>query len=322
MHPNIAPGIKIGTHVSATADEAELRFLRELGIRYVRVHLNADDGSLATLSAVQQRFARAGLEIFSIVYLLYQAPEIAFGLPGRDQILERIAAFIHAMGALGLHTLEYDFFLYAPLPATGISQTRGAETRRFDLGKAVAFPPITDREYSGEDIWRNYSRMMAVLLPAAEKAGVRLALHADDPPVPTLQGVARIFRNIDAFKRGMRTFKSNFWGVLFCVGTWAEGGNAMGMNICEAIRFFANRNKLFTVHFRNVTSPLPCFDETFIDNGYVDMSEIMRTLIEVEFNGLIIPDHFPSFSIEDTGRAALSFAVGYMRGLLDQASAE
>ncbi len=318
MQAEIEPGIKIGTHVAASAADEELRFLRELGIRYVRVHIEAGPDELDALRAAKQRFAAAGLEIFSVVFLLYQAREIAFALPGRDRILSRMAAFLRCMGELGLHTLEYDFFLYAPLPSTGTTITRGAQTREFDLNRAQALPPVVERSYTADEMWAHHAEMMDALLPVAEEAGVRLALHPDDPPVPALQGVARIFGSMADLERGLRAFPSPSWGILFCVGTWAEGGNAMGIDIRGALRFLAATGKLFTVHFRNVTSPLPRFAETFIDNGCVDMPEVMKTLTEVDFDGIVIPDHFPGFSIEDTDHASLAYAIGYMRGLLHQ----
>ena len=86
-------------------------------------------------------------------------------------------------------------------------------------------------------------------------------------------------------------------------------------------RFFAQHGKLFTVHFRNVTGPLPRFAETFIDNGYLDMASVMNTLQDVGFDGLAIPDHFPQLAGDGDGRASLAYSVGYMRGLLHQASA-
>ena len=319
MQVEIPPGTKIGTHVLAGASDAELAFLRQLGIEYVRAHFPVGDDTAEHLARAKARLESAGLRIFSVVSLLYQAREIAFALPGRDEKLQRLAALIRNMGQLGLHTLEYDFFLYAPLPATGETTTRGAVTREFDLAQAATFAPAVEREVGEEEMWASYTHMMEVLLPVAEASGVRLALHPDDPPVPSLLGVARIFRDIEGYKRAMARFDSPAWGVLFCVGTWAEGGEAMGMDTCGALRFFAQHGKLFTVHFRNVTGPLPRFAETFIDNGYLDMASVMDTLQEVGFDGLAIPDHFPQLAGDEDGRASLAYSIGYMRGLLHQA---
>lgn len=313
--------MKIGTHISADASDEDLRFLSQLGIEYVRVHLTADpEAHDSRLSGIRDRFAAFGLRIYSLVYLPYQAPEIAFGLDGRDLILDDIARCIEAMGKQEIPVLEYDFFLYAPLPATGTARTRGVPTREFDAANLGDFSATVNRPCNADDMRAHHEYMIRALLPVAERSGVKLALHPDDPPVPVLGGFPRIFTTVGAFERAMSLFDSPSWGILFCVGTWAEGGETMGMGICDAIRFFAEKDKLFTVHFRNVSGPLPRFHETFLDNGYIDMSEVMKTLVEVDFQGLVIPDHYPAFDTDRDGMASLAFAAGYMRGLYDQAS--
>lgn len=312
-------GIKLGTHVSADCADDELLFLRQLGVEHVRVHFAVDQDDPGYVGQVCERFRAAGIEIYSVVYMLYQAREIAFALPGREEIFRRFARFVRTMGDHGLHTLEYDFFLYAPLPVTGEALTRHCPTRSFDIRRARALPPAVDHTPTPEEMWSAYEDFMEAILPVAASAGVRLALHPDDPPVPHLLGVPRLFADIAGLSRAMRHFDSPFWGILFCVGTWAEGGTAMGMELCEAIRFFAERGKLFTVHLRNVTSPLPAFAETFLDNGYVDMAEVMHTLVDTGFDGLVIPDHFPALTGDAEGRASLAYALGVMRGLLSSA---
>ncbi len=322
MNTRFPPGIKVGTHVSATADEERLLFLRQLGIDHVRVHIAEDDDDPVFLAETVAKFSAIGLDIFSVVYGGYKAREIALGTGGREQRLDRLADFIRTMGELGLHTLDYDFFLYAPLPSTSPATVRQARSRAFDMAALPAEVPVFGQHYDDETMWANYRHMMERLLPVAEAAGVRLALHPDDPPLPTLNGCARIFRDMQAFQRAMAMTESPAWGVLFCVGTWAEGGDAMGMSIEDAIRWFAARDKLFTVHFRNVSGPLPAFVETFIDNGCVDMYKVLRTLVEVGFNGLLIPDHYPEFVSDEGEQAALAYTIGYIRALLQRAEAD
>jgi mannonate dehydratase len=104
-------------------------------------------------------------------------------------------------------------------------------------------------------------------------------------------------------------------GMCLCVGCWLEGGAAMGQDVIETIRYFGSRGKLFKVHFRNVTAPMPeGFVETYLDDGYMDMFQVMQALQEVGFDGAIISDHLPDMA---GGRiAGEAFSLGYMRGLL------
>ncbi|MCK5806051.1 MAG: hypothetical protein KAI66_24680, partial [Lentisphaeria bacterium] len=151
--PVIEPGVKIGTHVASGASDEYLLFLAQLGIRHVRVHFQPGaDGSSHVMHTVD-RFGAAGLSIFSVVHLGYQAPEVARGLPGRDKVIGGLVDFIHLMGRLGLHTLEFDFFLYAPLPATGQAVTRGAASREFDLAVARRLPDAFDQCYGEDEMW-------------------------------------------------------------------------------------------------------------------------------------------------------------------------
>ncbi|MGH9663179.1 MAG: mannonate dehydratase, partial [Bryobacteraceae bacterium] len=181
-----------------------------------------------------------------------------------------------------------------------------------------------DREYSAADMWANYTYFMKAVLPVAEEAGVTLALHPDDPPLAKMNGVAKLFTNYEGYHRAEQIAGgSRHWGLTFCVGTWSEGGDRMGKNVFEMIRDFGGRGKIFEIHFRNVTGPLPHFVETFPDDGYMDMYQVMKTLREVRFSGAAEPDHVPKL-VGDTGmpRAGTAYCISYMRALLRRANEE
>jgi len=151
----------------------------------------------------------------------------------------------------------------------------------------------------------------------AEEENVRIGIHPDDPPVPELGGIPRcIFSNFDGYKRALEIADSPNIGICLCVGCWLEGGSLMGKDVFDTITYFGERKKIFKVHFRNVTQPLPYFVETFLDNGYADMFEIMKALKEVDFDGVLIADHIPVMVHgKETGTA---FSIGYMKGLLER----
>ena len=86
----------------------------------------------------------------------------------------------------------------------------------------------------------------------------------------------------------------------------------------EALRLFAEQKRLFKVHFRNVSSAMPVFRETFVDNGYVDMFQVMKALREVDFDGIVIPDHVPGGGYPGVNNA---YTLGYMKALRDQVNA-
>ncbi|MCI0420425.1 MAG: mannonate dehydratase, partial [Acidobacteria bacterium] len=169
-----------------------------------------------------------------------------------------------------------------------------------------------------------YTYFVKAVLPVAEETGVKLALHPDDPPIAKMNGVAKLFTHYDGYRQAEKIAGgSGNWGLTFCVGTWSEGGKEMGKDVFEMIRDFGGRGKIFEVHFRNVSSPLPHFVETFPDDGYMDMYQVMKALREVRFNGAAEPDHVPQLA-GDTGvrRAGTAYCIAYMRALLRRANEE
>ncbi len=144
-----------------------------------------------------------------------------------------------------------------------------------------------------------------------------------------MNGVAKVLVHYDGYRRAEEIAEqiegpgSPHWGLTFCAGTWSEGGDGMGKDVFEMIRDFGGRGKILSIHFRNVSSPLPNFVETFPDEGYMDMYQVMKALREVRFSGSMVPDHIPELS-GDVGirRAGSAYCIAYMRALLRRANEE
>ena len=181
-----------------------------------------------------------------------------------------------------------------------------------------------ERVYTADDMWANYTYFIKAVLAVAEKADVRLALHPDDPPTAAnamMNGVAKMFINYDGYKRTDDVAgHSPYFGYTFCVGTWLEGGTQMGR--FGIIDEFGPRNKIFCVHFRNVSSPLPRFHETFQDDGYMDMYQVMKAFRKVKCSASLIPDHYPGIVNDPDHRIADTYSITYMRALLRRANEE
>jgi mannonate dehydratase len=242
--------------------------------------------------------------------------KIMLGLPGRDEQIEHMQTTIRNIGRAGIPIFGYHFI------ATGVWRTSttapargGAHVTAFDMDLAQNAPLSYDRVYTDDEIWANYAYYMQAILPVAEEAGVLLALHPDDPPVPSLGGIARIMRSFDAFKRAMQIGDSPNHGLDFCVGSWSEMSPEMAM---EGLRYFGERGKLFYIHFRDVLGTVPKFREAFIGEGNLDMYAVMQLLHEVDFRGFLLDDHVPHM-VGDTGWASRSraYALGQMSVMLD-----
>jgi mannonate dehydratase len=311
------------TTKSITDDD--LLFLQQIGLKWVRLEFGEEPVSHDALLAEQRRYARFGLSIYSGVHYSYRSLRVQLGKTGRDQDIETYCQFLRDLGRLKIPIASYDFHPGNTYTTSQV-QRRGYTAREFDLDnfRTKVEKQEFEREYTAEDIWANYTYFMKAVLPVAERAGVKLALHPDDPPLAKMNGVAKLFTHYDGYHRAEQIAGgSKNWGLTFCVGTWAEGGSKMGKDVFEMIRDFGGRGKIFEVHFRNVSGPLPRFVEAFPDDGYLDMYRVMKTLREVNFSGAIEPDHVPKLA-GDSGilRAGTAYCLIYMRTLLKRANDE
>ena len=317
--------IKLARRVPGSLNEQDMNFLQQLGIRWVRVDLTRKQTAPAFLMRLQTRLSNFGIRIYSAVHPVQSSTRIGLGLPGRDTEIREYQRFLSTLGKLNIPVAGYAFHP-GNTYSTGTVTHRGYQVREFDLDvfRNRIEKQRFERTYSAEEMWNHYRYFMEAVLPVAERANVRMALHPDDPPVSMMNGVAKLFVNYDGMKRAEAIAGgSDHWGLIFCVGTWSEGGRTMGKDVFEMIRDFGGRDKLFAVHFRNVSGTLPRFYETFPDDGYQDMYRVMATLREVGYQGSAIPDHIPQM-INDTGlqQAGAAYCIAYMRALLHRANQE
>ena len=317
--------IKLAHRVPSGASDDELLFLQQIGLRWARVELQAAESDFDRLSAVQKRFQRYGMRIFSAMHPAYRSLRIQLGQKGRDQDIETYQTFLRNCGRLGIPLANYDFHP-GNTYTTATVQRRAYNAREFNLRdfRTKVEKPRFNRNYKAEEIWDHYTYFFKAVLPVAEKADVKLALHPDDPPLAMMNGVVKIFTHYDGYRRAEQLAgKSNHWGLTFCIGTWAEGGKEMGKDVFEMIRDFGRRGKIFDVHFRNVSAALPTFVETFPDDGYLDMYRVMRDLRAVNFNGAMEPDHVPQL-VGDKGirPAGTAYCIACMRSYLRRANEE
>jgi mannonate dehydratase len=239
------------------------------------------------------------------------------GLPGRDEQIAHMQNTIRNMGRAGIPILGYHWMPNKVWRTPEPAELRGgARGTRFNLAEHDPDELTHGRVYSEDEMWANYEYYMERVLPVAEEAGVTLALHPDDPPVESLGGIARLFRNFDGFKRAVDTFDSPNHGLDFCMGCWSEMGGQE--SVLNAVRHFGERGKIVYVHFRDVQGTVPNFNECFINEGNVDPLLVMKTLKDTGFNGFLITDHVPQM-VGDTswGHRGRAYAIGYMTALLE-----
>jgi mannonate dehydratase len=331
VYPDFPRGMKIALQSSPEPGEDDLKFIKQMGIDYVVLWTGGDKASYEYYASRRKLFEAAGLRVYGFGdSAVHNQDAITLNLPNRDKKIEEYLAHIRNLGKAGIHYTTYAHM------ANGIWSTEreltrgGAPARAFDLAKADAghwdgahyLMPLTHgRTYSQEEIWDNYAYFIKKVAPVAEEAGVFIGIHPDDPPVPELGGIPRcIFSSFEGYKRALEIADSPNIGICLCVGCWLEGGSWMGKDVFETIRYFGKLNKLFKIHFRNVDQPLPHFVETFLDVGYMNMYGVMKTLREIDFDGVLIADHIPLMANDH--RLGTAFSIGYMKALLERVNAE
>ena len=328
---NIDPGIKVTAQMSPEPSEEDLQFAKQMGVEYVVLWTDGEHANYDYFVSRRKLFENAGLKIYGFGNSdVHNQDAIVLNLSNRDEKIEQYKRYIRDLGKAGIPYTTYAH-MGNGIWSTQREQTRGgASARGFDLSKAeeghwggrkFKMPLSHGRKYSEQEIWDNFTHFIKEVAPVAEEAGVMIGIHPDDPPVPELAGIPRcIFSSFEGYKRAFEIADSPNVGMCLCVGCWLEGGELMGKDVLNSIRYFGERGKIFKVHFRNVDQPLPHFVETFVDNGYMNMYKVMKTLREVNFNGVAIPDHVPSMAGDR--RVGTAYTIAYMNALVTRANEE
>jgi mannonate dehydratase len=306
--------------ISPEANRDELLFARQLGVPCVYTWVREEQRNYEYLARLRERVEDAGLTLYNVgSFDVGKSDQIHLALPGRDARIAQFQAFVRDLGRAGIHVTT---FTWEP---TGVwssepGEIRGARARRVDLDEMRARPYTHDRAYGEGELWDNFAYFMERIVPVAQDAGVRLALHPNDPPTDSLGGIPCLIRSWAGYERAFEIAQSAALGMEFCCGCWLEGGEAFG-DILAAIRHFVAEDRVLLVHFRNVSAPLPQFTETFLDNGYADMYEVMRAFYEAGYDNTVTLDHTPRFSAGYEA-AGTAYAIGYMRALMERAEDE
>ena len=345
----IPAGIKIGVSANRPTPEY-VSYLKQLGIVWLSVAPQQSSATAEGFIRQKQEWESHGFKVYNIGSgvgpsgSLHNMPEVTLNLPGRDQKIEEYLNYIRYLGKAGVPYSTYAHMGNGIWSSGRIVNARGYSARDGNskspdwkgnwAGKTYTEPFSHGRAFSEQEIWDNYTYFIRKVVPVAEEAGVRIGIHPDDPPQPVLAGVPRcIFGNFAGYKRAIEIANSPNIGVCLCVGSWLEGGKMTGATPEEMIKYFSARKKLFKIHFRNVTAPLPHFTESLIDDGYYDLSGVMQALVDTKFDGIAIPDHIPALGIvpgaPDTSRGAgaggyqaspgLAYLIGSMQALLKAA---
>jgi mannonate dehydratase len=251
--------------------------------------------------------------------------------PRKREQLDRLKQIVRDMGKAKIPCLGYYFSLagvwghsvgpYARggaesvgyLGAQGPQETPIPNGMVWNMMYDSDAPAGTIGQVGHDQMWQRLGDFLREIVPVAEEAGVMLAAHPDDPPMPALRGTARLITQPQHYQKLLDLVDSKCSGMEFCLGTIAE---MQGADVYEAIDRYSKTGRIGYVHFRNVRGKVPHYVETFVDEGDSDMVRILRILKRNGYGGLLIPDHTPQMTCAAPWHAGMAFALGYMKAAL------
>ncbi len=316
------------------SSDADLRTLSALGVTHICSALPSrtldDSWSVEGLGKLRERVEGFGVKLVMVPLPLSSSPvgraeypSIMLGKsPERDRDIDQICTMIRNAGQAGIPAVKYNLTLLGVVRTAPTKGRGGARYSTFVYDQAKdrdGPPPAESGAVSEKQMWERITYFLEKVVPVAEEAKVRLCCHPHDPGMPAdkgYRGVHRVLGSVDGLKKFIDIAASNYHGLNFCQGTVAEMLKEPGKEIFEVIRYFGRKNKIFNVHFRNIKGGFLNFQETFIDDGDVDMLAALRVYKEVGYAGMIMPDHVPGIEGDAGGERAFAFAFGYIQALL------
>ena len=319
---------------------AAARRIKQLGVDHVIGGMRGPiPWTEEALKTAMDRYKAHGLTIGNIMIAGFN--NAIYARPGRDEEIDKVIQSIKAAGKAGLPVVEYNWYAHRAMEGyfeekgrAGVGWTGFDYERPYEVdGKQVPFKDLPPLEREGahtlDEMWANITYFLKAVVPVAEQAGVRLALHPNDPPAPVSRGSQQIMGTVEGWKKLIEIVKSPSNGITFDCGVTKE----MGQDPVEVCHYFGSRDRINHVHFRNVKvrKPYERYSEVFIDEGENNMFAVMRELVKLKYPRLIYPEHprgldydreRPNFRPQypgGGGYSAYAFNVGYARAMMQAA---
>ncbi len=285
--------------------------------------------SLEELVALRKEVNAAGLELEAIEnFDPAHWHDVLLEGPKKREQLENVKTIVRRLGKAGIPIMGYNFSIagvcgrvtgpFARGEAVSVGMA-GAVDTPLPLGMAWNMIYEANAEIGShprathEELWGRLAEFLDEIVPVAEEAGVRLAAHPDDPPVPFLRGQPRLVYQPAMYQRLLDLRPSPANSLEYCLGSLAEMTEG---DVYEATDQYSKQGKVAYVHFRNVRGKVPEYRETFVDDGDIDMLRVLRILKQNNYEGVLIPDHTPQMSCAAPWHAGMAFALGYMKAAI------
>ena len=319
----------IGTqHVSGDNWEG-YQVLTQLGVNHVSANPPGSwqNWSVDILTQFKEKLASIGISLDMIILPLSSVAAKSQGLPHiflgpsseRDEELDRLCDLIRNLSLAGIPAGRYNITILGHLRTERRIGRGGATLSSFEYSKLdQSLGEFESGAADADEMWERIDYFLSRVVPVAEEYKVRLACHTQDPGIggQTYRGVARVMGMAEGLKKFVEMHESPYHGLNFCIGTVSESLGNPGEEIYEVVRYFGERKKLFNIHFRNIKGGFLDFVEVFPDEGDVNMLRALRTLKEVNYPYMVMPDHVPGISGEAPGAVGFAYCFGYIHALM------
>ena len=351
---------------------ASYQRIRQLGVTHLLGVNAGGPGGVWTEESVRRAVdtaKEAGLVAYNA--MINVPASVIYGKDTRAKDMEPFIASIEAAGKGGLPVVEYNFYAHrategyyetvgranagytgfdnelellidengrvvGPIYRDANGQITPDTLAAFPNAKKVKFkdlPPLANEgAHNLDEMWANVTYFLKAVIPVAEKAGVRMALHPNDPPAPISRGSQQIMGSLKGWKHLIEIVNSPANGITFDCGVTRE----LGEDAVTTADYFASRKRINHVHYRNVlvVKPYEKYQELFIDAGQNDMFGVMKALVRNKYTGTIYPEHPRAFDADRDrvgpggriggypgggGYTGITYSVAYTRAMMQAA---
>jgi mannonate dehydratase len=267
----------------------EIRGVVEIGVYHVLTNGPALPWDGDELKKTVDQLKAGGVSLGNL--MINGFPKTIYGKPGRDEEIDKVRQSIQAAGKAGVPVVEYNFYAHRAMEGYFEQTGRGgAGLTGSDYDRMKDLPPLPEEgAHNLDEMWANITYFLKAVIPVAEKANVRMALHPNDPPYPLSRGSQQIMGTLAGWKHLIEIVNSPSNGITFDCGVTRE----MGEDPVEVCHYFGSRDRINHVHFRNphVMKPYVKYVEGFIDEGDVNLLAVMRELLKVNYTREFYPEH-------------------------------
>lgn len=331
----------IGTQGSFPEEE-DLKVLAQLGIENIDTSPNRplQEWTTDLLVGMRERCAMFGINL-EMMHLIGSGNALTnlntgaiFLNPSdeRERQLDLVCEAIRMAGESGLRGFNYNITILGHLRTNPTLGRGGARLSSFDYAELLdkgsprepeesRFVDFQDGPADADEMWERIDHWLQRVIPVAEQYKVQMACHPSDPGIGygvLYRGVDRVMGMVNGFKKLIDIYDSPYNGLNFCLGCMAESLENPKEEIFDVIRYFGKRKRIFNVHFRNIKGGLRKFVEVFPDEGDIDMLKALRTLREVDYPYMVMPDHVPQISGSEPRKVGFSYTYGYIHALMQE----